>query len=46
MILRLYVLVPLEEDLLELLVLNFRSFRARDCDVGLGAEGSEFLFQE
>jgi hypothetical protein len=46
MIFRLYVLFPLEKGLLELLILSFCSFSANNCSVGLGTEGSEFLFQE
>jgi hypothetical protein len=46
MIFRLYFLFPLEKGLLELLVLSFRCFCASNCSVGLGTEGSEFLFQE
>jgi hypothetical protein len=46
MILRLYFLFPLEEGLLQLLVLSFCGLCAKNCSIGLGTEGSEFLFQE
>jgi len=43
-ILRFYLLFPLEQRLLELLVLRLGLFCARDRGVCLGAERSEFLF--
>jgi hypothetical protein len=46
MIFRLDFLLPLEKGLLELLILSFCCFCASNCSVGLGTEGSEFLFQE
>ena len=46
MIFRLYLLIPLEQGLLELLILSLCSFCASSCSVGLGTEGGEFLFQE
>jgi hypothetical protein len=43
-ILRLYLLLPVEEGLLELLVLRLCLFRAGDRGVCLGAKRGEFLF--
>jgi hypothetical protein len=43
-ILRLYLLLPLEQRLLELLVLRLRDFCALDRGVCLGAKSGEFLF--
>ena len=46
MIFRLYFLIPLEKGLIELLNLELCTFCATNCSIGLGTEGSEFLFQE
>lgn len=46
MIFRLYLLIPLEQGLLEQLILSLCSFCASSCSVGLGTEGGKFLFQE
>src|SRR6266850_5835103 len=43
-ILRLYLLLPLEQRLLELLVLRLRGFCTLDRGVCLGAKRGEFLF--
>jgi hypothetical protein len=46
MIFRLYFLFFLKKGLLELLVLSFCSFCTSNCNIGLGTQGSEFLFQK
>jgi hypothetical protein len=43
-VLGLYILIPLEEGLLEHLVLGFCLFCAKNCSICLGAERGEFLF--
>lgn len=45
MILRFYILFPLEQRLLELLVLRLRNFCTLDRGVCLCAKRSEFLFE-
>ncbi len=46
MIFRLYFLFFLKKGLVELLVLSLCSFCTSNRNIGLGTEGSEFLFQE